>query len=57
MLQPRSPLPLNRRRPELKEPRPAYYYFFFAAFLTFFTAFFTAFLTFFLAAIAFTSFF
>jgi len=38
------------------EPRQDLYYFFFAAFLTFFTAFFTAFLTFFLAAIFLTSF-
>ena len=45
------------KRPGLLRPGPDYCYFFFAAFLTFFTAFFTAFLTFFLAAIVITSFF
>ena len=55
------PLPKGERASEKKwpgllHPGPGYY-FFFAAFLTFFTAFFTAFLTFFLAAIVITSFF
>jgi hypothetical protein len=44
------------KEPGLLRPGPDHY-FFFAAFLTFFTAFFTAFLTFFLAAIVITSFF
>ena len=48
---------VETRRPGLLRPGLDDYYFFFAAFLTFFTAFFTAFLTFFLAAIVITSFF
>jgi hypothetical protein len=47
---------VETRRPGLLRPGLDDY-FFFAAFLTFFTAFFTAFLTFFLAAIVITSFF
>jgi hypothetical protein len=51
-----------RRAGRIKKGRGFYapapdHYFFFAAFLTFFTAFFTAFLTFFLAAIVITSFY
>jgi hypothetical protein len=45
-----------KKEPGLLRPGPDHY-FFFAAFLTFFTAFFTAFLTFFLAAIFLTSFY